>query len=91
MKYYIKRTDTFVKTAKKFLKKHPKLIKKFKDVVLILEENPFDASLNTHKLKGKHKDKYGVSLDYKYRITVSIQIRDKEVILMDVGPHDAVY
>ena len=91
MRYCIKRTETFIRTAKKFLKKHPQLIKKFKDVILILEKNPFDASLNTHKLKGKHKDKYGVSLDYKYRFTVSIQIRDKEVILMDVGPHDVVY
>jgi len=50
--YQIQRTDTFVKTAKKFFKKHPQLVEKFKNVILILEENPFDQSLKTHKLKG---------------------------------------
>ena len=89
MKFIIKRTDTFVKTAKKFFKRHPQLIDKFKSAVIKLEENPFEASLKTHKLKGNLKDKYGVSLDYKFRIT--IKIIENEIMLMDVGPHDVVY
>jgi mRNA-degrading endonuclease YafQ of YafQ-DinJ toxin-antitoxin module len=89
--YKITRTSTFVKTVKKFFQKHPHLREKFKDVIFKLQENPFEPGLKTHKLKGKLKEKYGISLDYKYRITAAIQIAEKEVILMDVGPHDAVY
>jgi addiction module RelE/StbE family toxin len=91
LSYIIKRTDTFVKTAQKFLKKHPQLIDRFKKVVEKLEESPFDPDLNTHKLKGNLKDKYGVSLSYKYRITITIQVSEKEVTLWDIGSHDEVY
>ncbi|MGE5340385.1 MAG: type II toxin-antitoxin system YafQ family toxin [Candidatus Omnitrophota bacterium] len=89
MNYIIKRTDTFVKTAQKFFKRHPELIDKFKDIITKMEENPFEVGLKTHKLKGNLKYKYGVSLNYTYRITIAIQ--EKEVILLDIGPHDAVY
>lgn len=91
MSYIIKRTDTFIKTAKKFFKKHPLLIDKFKDVLLKIEEDPFHASLKTHKLKGHLKDQYSISLDYKYRITVTIEIQDEVIILLDIGSHDEVY
>lgn len=91
MKYEIKRTETFIKTAQKFFKKHPQLINKFKNVILKLEENPFEKSLRTHRLKGDLKDKFGISLDYKFRITVAIEIIEKEVILLDIGSHDEVY
>ena len=91
MKYTIRRIETFVKTAKKFFKKHPQLTDRFKSVVTKLTEDPFEAGLKTHKLKGNLKDKYGVTLNYKFRITITIQISEKEITLMDVGPHDAVY
>ncbi len=89
--YRIKRTDTFIKTAKKFFKKHPQLSGNFRDIILKLQANPFDPSLKTHKLKGKLKDKYGVSITYQYRITIGIQTNENEVILMDIGSHDEVY
>jgi addiction module RelE/StbE family toxin len=89
--YTIKRTDTFIKTARKFFNKHPQLVDKFRSVVYTLQENPFEPGLKTHKLKGNLRDKYGVSLTYKYRITITIQIRENEITLMDIGPHDAVY
>ena len=91
MNYKITRTNAFVKTAKKFFKRHPQLVGRFKDVMLELEKNPFEPSLNTHKLKGTLKGKYGVSLDYKYRIVVTFQIQQKEIILWDIGSHDEAY
>jgi mRNA interferase YafQ len=91
LRYTVKRTDTFVKTAQKFFKKHPQLIDKFKDVIIKLENNPFEPGLKTHKLKGNLKDKYGISLDYKFRITVTIQVSEKEITLLDIGSHNEVY
>ncbi len=91
MSYVIKRTDTFVKSAKKFFHKHPQLSDKFKEVLLKIEENPFQSTLKIHKLKGRLKDKYGISLDHKYRIIVIVQLDEKEVILLDIGTHDEIY
>jgi len=34
----------------------------------IFRRNPFDAQLNTHKLKGKLKDYWSFSIDFHYRI-----------------------
>ena len=91
MNFKITRTDTFVKTAKKFFKKHLQLISKFKTIIQELEKNPFEPGLKTHKLKGGLKDKYALSLDYNYRLIVTVQIHEKEVILWDFGTHDEVY
>lgn len=91
MSFILKRTETFNRTAKKFLKKHPILINKFKEILFKIEEDPFHPNLKTHKLKGQLKDFYGISLDYKYRIAVTIEIQDKIVVLMDIGSHDEVY
>jgi len=91
LNYKITRTNTFKKIVKKFLKRHPQLISRFREVIQELEKNPFEPGLNTHKLTGKLKDKYAVSLDYKYRIVVTFQLHKKEVILWDVGTHDEVY
>ena len=89
--FEIIRDEKFLKKAKKFFKKHPEFINKFKDIILKLEQNPFDTSLKTHKLQGKLKDFYACSLNYEYRIILSIVIIDKKVFLVDIGTHDEVY
>ncbi|RKX81716.1 MAG: plasmid stabilization protein, partial [Spirochaetes bacterium] len=55
-------TSTFVKTSKKFFKKHPQLKSDFKDLIIQLEEDPFRQRLKLHQLKGRHKEKFSVSL-----------------------------
>jgi len=89
--YTINQTDTFDKKSVKFFKKHRDLVPKFKEVIEKLIENPFDNSLKTHKLKGNLSDYHACSLTYQYRIILTIEIKDEEIILVNIGTHDDVY
>lgn len=84
-------TDTFARTARKFLHRHPELAGLFKNVLHLLEIDPQTPHLHLHSLKGQHQGKYAVRLNYEYRIVLLLKIVDKEVILLDVGSHDEVY
>jgi mRNA-degrading endonuclease YafQ of YafQ-DinJ toxin-antitoxin module len=46
------KTDFYAKKERKFFKKHPELIEKYGEILEILQVNPFENSLKTHKLKG---------------------------------------
>jgi addiction module RelE/StbE family toxin len=85
------RDEKYTKREKKFFRKHSNLIKKYAVILKKLQSNPFDASLKTHKLSGKLEGLYFCSLDYQYRIIVSIVIIDDKVYLVDIGTHDEVY
>ena len=89
--YAINQTDTFDKKSVKFFKKHRDLVPRFKKVIEKLIENPFEDSLKTHKLKGNLSDYYACSLTYQYRIVLTIEIKDEEIILINIGTHDDVY
>ena len=84
-------TDTFKRTAKKFLKKHHELAATFSLVLHKLENNPHDPELRLHALSGKHLGKHAVSLTYSYRIVLRLVLMDSEIYLLDVGTHDEVY
>jgi addiction module RelE/StbE family toxin len=89
--YEIKQTDTFEKKSIKFFKKHRDLVPKFKKIIEKLTDDPFENSLKTHKLKGNLSDFYACSLTYQYRIVLTIEIRDEEIFLVNIGTHDEVY
>ena len=89
--YHIKQTDTFEKTSLKFFKKHRDLVPKFQKVIEKLTSDPFDNSLKTHKLKGNLSEFHACSLTYQYRIILTIEIKDEEIILVNIGTHDEVY
>ncbi len=84
-------TDTFERTARKFLRRHSELAGLFEDVLRQLETDPHAPRLRLHRLKGKHRDKHAVSLTYSYRIVIILRLEDEEVVLLDVGSHDEVY
>jgi len=63
------------------------LIKMVRD----LEKDPFQPHLKYHHLGGKFKGKQSVSITDDYRITMTIVITEKEIQLLDIGPHDKVY
>jgi mRNA-degrading endonuclease YafQ of YafQ-DinJ toxin-antitoxin module len=84
-------TDTFARTAGKFLRRHPDLAGLFKDILQLLETNPQSPRLHLHPLQGKHRGKQAIKLTYDYRIILILKIIEKEVILLDVGSHDEVY
>jgi len=84
-------TDSYIKKAKKFVKKHPELLSQYEKTLKLLELNPFHPSLRLHKLTGKLSELYSVSINMTYRISIDFIIDDKEIIPINVGKHDEVY
>lgn len=89
--YVIVASNYFLKRAKKFFRKHPDLKKRFGALVDDIKKDPFQPHLEMHSLGGKMKEIQAVSLTHSYRITLTIVVTDKEIILLDIGSHDEVY
>jgi mRNA-degrading endonuclease YafQ of YafQ-DinJ toxin-antitoxin module len=84
-------TESYLKRAKKFIKKHPDLISQYEKTLKILEINPYHPSLRLHKLQGKLSELYSVAINISYRITIIFLIKDDKIIPIDIGSHDEVY
>jgi len=65
------------------------------DTLATLLANPWDQSLETHRLKGAHEGELSCSCGYDCRIIFTIEPgsrpRFEEIVLQDVGTHDEVY
>lgn len=84
-------TDSYIKKAAVFLKKHPEMISQYEKTLRLLELNPGHPSLKLRKLKGKHAQLYAVVINISYRISLLFLIQDNTVVPVNVGPHDEVY
>ncbi len=91
MAYNLVYSDNFVKKTQKLIKKNPPLKNKIYKTFELLENNPFYPSLRLHKLKGNLKEYYSISIDMGYRIIIDFIIKEDQIILLDIGPHDEVY
>ncbi len=91
MPYQLITPDSYLRKAQKFLKSHPELFKSYEKTLRLLVENPYHPSLRLHKLEGKLQDLYSVSINLSYRITCEFMIQDQQIILVNIGSHDAVY
>jgi addiction module RelE/StbE family toxin len=89
--YVIQATDQFLRQARKFFKKHPDLKERFAKLVTELSDDPFQPALQLHPLTGKLDGLWALSLTYKYRVTLTLMITEKEIVLLDVGSHDELY
>ena len=89
--YAIVTPDQFLLQARKFFRKHPDLKARFAKVVQDLQVDPFSPQLALHPLSGKLKGLYAISLAYSYRITLTLMVSEKEIVLLDIGSHDEVY
>jgi mRNA-degrading endonuclease YafQ of YafQ-DinJ toxin-antitoxin module len=84
-------TESYLKRAGKFIKKHPDLISQYEKTLKILEINPYHPSLRLHKLQGKLSELYAVSINISYRMSIIFMIKDDKIIPIDLGSHDEVY
>jgi addiction module RelE/StbE family toxin len=84
-------TAHFTRDARKFVKRHPELKKKVALILRDLEKDPFQPHLDYHHLGGKQTGVQAVSITDSYRITMTVIITKKEIILLDIGSHDEVY
>ena len=89
--YSIVTPEQFLRQAHKFFKRHPDLKPRFSLVISDLQLDPFAPHLELHPLKGRLKGCYAVRLTYSYRITLTLAMFEKEIILLDIGSHDEVY
>jgi mRNA-degrading endonuclease YafQ of YafQ-DinJ toxin-antitoxin module len=89
--YHLLWTDTYLRTAKKFIRRHPDLESELETVLNQLEEDPRAPRLRLHALQGKHRGEHAVSLTYSHRIVLVLRVLAKEIVLLDIGTHDEVY
>ena len=55
MPYALIYPESYIKRAKKFLKKHPELRSQYAKTLQLLELNPYHPSLRLHALEGRFK------------------------------------
>lgn len=91
MVYTLIYPDSYIKRARKFLKKHPDIHKQYRKTLELLELNPQHPSLRLHKLEGRLKNLSSVSINMHYRILLEFVIDDKKIILINIGNHRQVY
>lgn len=91
MSWTLVTTPFFERRARKFLTRHPDLRPRFVETLEKLRADPLQPSLRLHPLKGPLEGLQAVSLTYRYRITLTVQVTEREILLLDVGSHDEVY
>ena len=89
--YTIIYPESYIRRARKFLKRYPDLARQYQKTLELLEINPFHPSLRLHPLKGRLAGLHGVSINISFRITLELIIRKQEIILVNVGTHEEVY
>jgi mRNA-degrading endonuclease YafQ of YafQ-DinJ toxin-antitoxin module len=84
-------TESYVRRARKFFRKHPVLLSQYDKCLQLMEVNPFHPSLRLHPLKNKLQAIYSISITLSYRLTIEFVIQEKEIIPITIGSHDEVY
>jgi mRNA-degrading endonuclease YafQ of YafQ-DinJ toxin-antitoxin module len=84
-------TESYENKAKKFLKKHPEIIKQYRKTLELLKLNPLHPSLRLHQFKTSSFEGYSVSINMSYRISLELLITEKEIIPVAIGDHQAIY
>lgn len=90
MSWSLSTTNFFDRRARKFLAKHPDLRPRFAETQAQLATDPFDSSLRLHALSGKLQGLLAVSLTYRFRMTLTLQITEHDILLIDIGSHEEV-
>ena len=91
MTFSLVTTHHFERRARKFLRKHPNLKSVFAETLEKLRNDPFQPNLRLHELGGNLSGIQAVTLTHSYRLTLTVQITEQEIVLLDIGSHDEVY
>jgi len=83
--------ESYIRRARKFLRKHPDILTQYRKTLELLELNPFHPSLRFHSLKGRLDGLSSVSINVSYRIAIELMIEDDEILLINIGRHEKVY
>ena len=70
---------------------HPDLAEWYHKTLAILEQDPFHPSLQLHALEGRLTGLHAVAINLQYRITLELELREDEIILINMSSHGEVY
>jgi addiction module RelE/StbE family toxin len=91
MTYKLIYPESYIKRARKFLKKYPEMHNQYRKTLELLELNPYHPSLRLHSLQGRMSGLSSVSINISYRIVLEFMIKGDEILLVNIGKHDQVY
>ena len=93
MKRLLLPSTAFVRSARRFTRKHPQLASELQLTLELLAEDAFHPSLKTHKLKGKLAASWACSAGYDLRVIFQfVKHKGEDAILLEgIGSHDEVY
>jgi len=86
-------STAFIRSARRFARKHPCVALELEQMLALLAEDAFHPQLKTHKLKGKLIGSWACSAGYDLRVVFQFVKHKKQeaVLLESVGTHDEVY
>jgi mRNA-degrading endonuclease YafQ of YafQ-DinJ toxin-antitoxin module len=91
MRYSLVFSAHYEKIEKRFLKRHPDLLERYHKTLALLEQDPFQPALRLHVLQGQLTGLHAVSINLQYRITLELEVRAHEIVLVNIGAHGEVY
>lgn len=91
MRYQLVYPESYVRRARKFLRRHPGILGQYRKTLELLELNPFHPSLRLHSLQGRFQGLSSVFINISYRIVLQLIIRENEILLIDIGKREQVY
>jgi len=86
-------STAFIRSARRFARKHPQTALELEPVLVLLSEDAFHPQLKTHKLKGRLTGSWACSAGYDLRVVFQfVKHKGQEAILLEsIGTHDEVY
>jgi mRNA-degrading endonuclease YafQ of YafQ-DinJ toxin-antitoxin module len=91
MNYKLVFPESYVRRARKFLKKQPEIRGQYHKTLELLELDPHHPSLRLHSLQGNLSGLSSVSINISYRIVLELIIEGSEILFINIGKHDQVY
>jgi mRNA-degrading endonuclease YafQ of YafQ-DinJ toxin-antitoxin module len=87
------RSSTFVKAARRLVRKKPWTAPTLQESLQLLSHDAFNPLLRTHKLKGRLAGTWACSAGFDLRIVFEfVPYQDKKaILLLTVGTHEEVY
>ncbi len=87
--------SSFKRAYKKLLRRQPEIKIIVDERLALLAIDPFDPTLQSHKLKGKLSGSWACSVEYDCQIVFNFvenaESGEEEILLIDIGSHDEVY
>ncbi|WP_045214286.1 type II toxin-antitoxin system RelE/ParE family toxin [Desulfonatronovibrio magnus] len=93
MKRLLIRSPSFVRAAKRFIKKRPECGDDLRKALTLLENDVFHPGLKAHKLQGRLSGSWACCVGYDLRIIFRLGRHEGQeaIFLETMGTHDEVY